>query len=107
MEVPNGATIMIGGLIDTEVEKDWQGIPFLSRLPYVGYLFRHTVDTLTKHELIVLITPHIWNSHCPQALNYLGPPRSENLEHRVRQEEPFLEHPGEESLYEQIAPSHR
>jgi general secretion pathway protein D len=105
MTVPDGATIMIGGMIDTEVERDWQGLPFLSRIPLLGYLFRHTVDDLTKKELIVLITPHIWNPQCPQALNYLGKPHSESLQHRVRQQEPFLEHPGEESLYQQMAPS--
>jgi general secretion pathway protein D len=105
MEVPDGATIMIGGMIDTEVDKQWQGLPFLSRIPFLGYLFRHTTDDLTRRELIVLITPHIWNPRCPQALNYLGRPRSENMEHRVRQQEPFLQVPGEESLYEQIAPS--
>ena len=40
MIVPDGATIMIGGMIDTEAEKDWQGLPFLSRIPVLGYLFR-------------------------------------------------------------------
>ncbi len=106
MIVPDGATIMIGGMIDTEVDKDWQGLPFLSRLPFVGYLFRNTTDNLVRKELIVLVTPHIWNPKCPQALNYLGRPRTENLDCRVRQQQPFLEVPGEESLYRQIAPSH-
>jgi type IV pilus secretin PilQ/predicted competence protein len=105
MFVRDGTTVMIGGLIDTEGDKNWQGLPFLSRIPLLGYLFRHTIDNLTKKELVVLITPHISNPQCPQALNYLGRPRSENLEHRVRQQVPFLQCPGEESLYEQIAPS--
>jgi general secretion pathway protein D len=105
MVVPDGATIMIGGLIDSEVDKQWQGVPFLSRIPFLGYLFRYTNDSLTRKELVVLITPHIWNPRCPQGLNYLGPPRTENLQYRVRQQQPFLQVPGEESLYEQMAPS--
>ena len=37
--------MVIGGLIDSQVVKSWDGIPFLSRIPLLGYLFRHTNDT--------------------------------------------------------------
>jgi type IV pilus secretin PilQ/predicted competence protein len=46
--VPDGASIVIGGLIDNEVDKTWEGVPFLSRLPWIGYLFRQTVETTAK-----------------------------------------------------------
>ena len=105
MTVPDGATIMIGGMIDTQVDKQWQGLPFLSRIPLLGYLFRHTVDDLAEKELVVLITPHIWNPRCPQASIISAGRAARTCEHRVRQQEPFLECPGEESVYEQIAPS--
>jgi type IV pilus secretin PilQ/predicted competence protein len=83
--IPDGATIVIGGLIDTEVSKDWEGIPFLSRIPLLGYLFRHTIDDAPKKELVVILTPHIWKPQCPDALNYLGRPRALGLEARVGQ----------------------
>jgi type IV pilus secretin PilQ/predicted competence protein len=83
--IPDGATIVIGGLMDTEVNKDWEGIPFLSRIPLLGYLFRHTIDDTPKKELVVLLTPHIWKPQCPDALNYLGRPRCLGLESRVAQ----------------------
>jgi general secretion pathway protein D len=83
--VPNGTTIVIAGLIDHEVTKDWEGIPFLSRIPMLGYLFRHTVDTTTKKEMVVLLTPHIWRPEMPCALNHLGRPRTLGLESRVGQ----------------------
>jgi general secretion pathway protein D len=81
--IPNGATLVIGGLIDNEINKEWEGLPLLSRLPVFGYLFRHTVDKLTRKELVVILTPHIWRPDCPQGLNCLGPPRSLGLETRV------------------------
>ena len=74
--VPNGATIVIGGLMEDEVVTDYAGIPLLSQLPWLGFLFRHTTDSSTKNELVVILTPRIWKPECPQALNQVGPPRS-------------------------------
>ncbi len=59
--VPDGATIVIGGLIENFSRKDQNGIPYLSNLPWVGALFRERFQTNTKTELIVLLTPRIWN----------------------------------------------
>ncbi len=83
--IPDGTTIVIGGLIDTEVDKNWVGIPFLSRIPLLGYLFRNTIEDTPKKELVVLLTPHIMRPECPEALNYLGRPRCLGLESRVGQ----------------------
>lgn len=102
--IPEGATMMIGGLIDDEITQEWEGIPFLSRIPFAGYLFRHTIDKKTKKELVVLLTPHVCNQAAPEQTNYLGAPRTLNLEKRVAPRAPFLPCPGEESLYEVIAP---
>ena len=35
----------------------------LANLPGVGALFRERMQTSTKTELIVLLTPRIWNPH--------------------------------------------
>jgi type IV pilus secretin PilQ/predicted competence protein len=83
--IPDGMTLVIGGLIDTEVDKNWTGIPFLSRIPLLGYLFRNTVEDTPKKELVVLLTPHIWRPQCPDGLNYLGRPHCLGLEPRVAQ----------------------
>lgn len=101
--VPDGATIVIGGLIDNETDKDWEGIPFLSRLPWLGYLFRHTTETTTKKELIVILTPHIWRPQCPEALNYLGRPRSLGLDQHTSQR-PHAEQCDGPSTYELLRP---
>ena len=83
--IPNGATLVIGGLIDTEVDTKWNGIPLLSRLPWLGYLFRETTDDTIKKELVVILTPRIWRPECPDATNYVGPPRTLGLGGRVAQ----------------------
>ena len=83
--IPNGATVVIGGLIDNDIEKKWEGVPYLSRIPLIGNVFRHTVETTLKKEMIVILTPHIWQPTCPDALNYLGRPRTLGLDQRVSQ----------------------
>ena len=59
--VPDGATVVIGGLMDNEDHKNQAGVPFLCDLPWIGVLFRQRQHTITKKELVVLLTPHIWN----------------------------------------------
>ena len=101
--IPDGATIVIGGLIDSEVTHSWAGIPLLSRLPWIGYLFRDTSDTTTKRELIVILTPHIWRPECPEATNYLGRPRAQGLDARAAQK-PCEDRRDGPSLYELTRP---
>ena len=58
--VPDGsATIVIGGLIDDQDSVAQTGIPGLSRLQRLGFLFRNRVSAVHKSELIVLLTPRI------------------------------------------------
>jgi type IV pilus secretin PilQ/predicted competence protein len=64
--VPDGATIVIGGLMDNEENQQHNGIPVLGRLPLLGPLFRDRIRTQAKKELIVLLTVQIWNpTPCP------------------------------------------
>ncbi len=59
--VPDGATIVIGGLIENDDDTEQQGTLGLSRLPVVGPLFRQKQQATTKRELVVMLTPRIWN----------------------------------------------
>ncbi len=59
--VPDGATLVIGGLMDHQTEIDQTGIPGLDRIPILGALFRDRTRTTTKKELVVLLTTHIMN----------------------------------------------
>jgi type II secretion system protein D len=55
----DGETIIIGGLIREDTSNSRSGIPFLSRIPVLGYLFGSTKDDTTRAELIILLTPHV------------------------------------------------
>lgn len=55
----DGQTIVIGGLIQEDSSKSKEGIPFLSKIPILGYLFGNTTDKYTRRELVILLTPHV------------------------------------------------
>ncbi|MBI4024406.1 MAG: hypothetical protein HY360_05455 [Verrucomicrobia bacterium] len=57
--VPNRSTVVLGGLITDFTTKDTVGVPFLSRIPLIGELFKSTTKTMERSELIVLIQPTV------------------------------------------------
>lgn len=57
--VKDGQTAVLGGLVDRQTEKTRSGIPGLSALPAIGWLFGSTHNTTTNSELFLFITPHI------------------------------------------------
>jgi type IV pilus assembly protein PilQ len=59
--VENGGTVVIGGIYDQRDRTDNTKVPFFGELPYIGFLFRNQVNTATKTELLVFITPRIVN----------------------------------------------
>ncbi len=58
----NGQTIVIGGLIQELTSKAKEGIPFLSKIPLLGYLFGASTDKYERRELVILLTPHVIRS---------------------------------------------
>jgi len=56
---PNGATIVLGGLITDDKRKNYTGIPVLARVPLLGSLFRSTTVSKNRTELIVLMCPQV------------------------------------------------
>lgn len=59
VSAPNGSTIVLGGLITDNKKVTKTGIPYLSRIPVVGALFRQTSRTGSRTELIVLMRPEV------------------------------------------------
>jgi general secretion pathway protein D len=55
----NGSTIILGGLIQEQKQKQYSGIPYLSRIPLIGAAFRGTASTKTRQELIILMCPQV------------------------------------------------
>ncbi len=60
--VSNGQSIIIGGIMKEMKKRGYEGIPFLSKIPLLGYLFRYTTSNIDKTELIILLTPHVISS---------------------------------------------
>lgn len=57
--VPDGQTVIIGGLM-TNAKDDLDGkIPYLSSIPLLGNLFKSTNKRNEKTELMIFLTPHI------------------------------------------------
>jgi general secretion pathway protein D len=55
----NGSTIILGGLIEDQKNKNYQGIPYLARIPLIGAAFRSTASSKVRRELIVLMCPQV------------------------------------------------
>jgi general secretion pathway protein D len=59
VSAPNGATIILGGLITDETRRSRTGFPILDRIPLIGALFSDTNKTKNRTELIVLMRPEV------------------------------------------------
>jgi len=59
VEVENGGTVAIGGIYSDDERDDTTGVPGLSKLPVIGWLFRHDARRRSKSELVILITPRV------------------------------------------------
>ncbi|MBI1725857.1 MAG: type II secretion system secretin GspD [Candidatus Rokubacteria bacterium] len=55
----NNQTLVLGGLIQSRRSLILSGLPFLRRIPVLGYLFGSTEEKIEKTELLLLITPRV------------------------------------------------
>ena len=60
--VRDGETMVIGGVfVDTQLN-NVAGIPYLSRIPVLGWLFKQKTENVSKTELLIFLTPTIVKS---------------------------------------------
>lgn len=58
--VPDGGTVVLGGLMSTDVSDTVNKIPILGDIPLIGrYLFSSVTQIEKQRELIVLMTPYV------------------------------------------------
>ena len=62
LEIPDGGSMMLGGLIRENTRQTINGTPGLRKLPILGALFRSRDFISNQTELVVLVTPHIVRS---------------------------------------------
>jgi pilus assembly protein CpaC len=59
IQVQPGSTVVIGGLIQEKTQIQHQGLPILSDIPVLGYLFKSTMTSQENSELVIFVTPYI------------------------------------------------
>ena len=57
--VKDGDTVVIGGILRTEETKQVTGVPWLSEIPVLGWLFKQEAIGAIKKELLIFITPRL------------------------------------------------
>lgn len=68
LQLKDGETQILAGLIDNEDRATANKVPGLGQLPVLGHLFSSHGDNNTKTEIVLSITPHIiGKSHIPDA----------------------------------------
>ena len=60
--VADGETIVIGGVFSSESQSAQEKVPFLGDLPILGKAFRRDINSETKNELLIFLTPRIINN---------------------------------------------
>lgn len=57
--VDNGETAVLGGIFEESTTKSVDKVPFFGDLPVLGHLFKRTLDSTSKNELLIFITPKL------------------------------------------------
>jgi type IV pilus assembly protein PilQ len=57
--VNNGETVVLGGIITKSESQSESGVPFLSDIPVIGWLFKKKSKQENETELMIFITPTV------------------------------------------------
>jgi type II secretory pathway component GspD/PulD (secretin) len=56
IEMKSGDVVVLGGLIDDVQTTENNGIPILSRIPIIGYLFKSQTKDMESRELVIILS---------------------------------------------------
>ena len=59
VSVPDGGTVLLGGIKRLSESRNESGVPLLSKLPYIDRLFRNVGIGRQTDSLMMMVTPHI------------------------------------------------
>jgi general secretion pathway protein D len=59
VSVPDGGTVLLGGIKRLNESRNEQGVPMLSKIPYVSRLFRNVGIGREAESLMMMVTPRI------------------------------------------------
>ena len=57
--IDDGGVVVLGGLIEDDLSKSENRVPYLGNIPIIGMLFKTRADTSTKNNLMIFIRPKI------------------------------------------------
>ena len=57
--VKNGDTTVLGGIYESEVRRNKESVPVLSKIPFLGALFRNLDEADDVKELLIFVTPTV------------------------------------------------
>jgi type IV pilus assembly protein PilQ len=64
--VRDGETAVIGGILQVSRSENQAAVPWLSKIPVLGYFFKKNTNTSTNRELLIFITPKIMKPESSQ-----------------------------------------
>ena len=59
VELENGQTFAVAGLVQQRIDTSAAQIPFMANLPLVGWAFQNKSYTQEETELLIMVTPHL------------------------------------------------
>jgi general secretion pathway protein D len=57
--IPNGKTLVMGGLVQDSPNATYSTVPFLGDIPGLGWAFKSESKSMTKDNLLIFLTPSI------------------------------------------------
>ena len=79
VRVADNTPFIVGGLISTDKSNTSYGVPLLSKIPYLGNLFKKSVKKNNKREVIVVLTPHVIDTN-EKSFSYVIPKDSDRFD---------------------------
>ena len=73
VEMRAGQTLALAGLVQTRVETERMGLPWLSEMPWVGALFGRIEEVENEIELVITVTPQFAAAMDPHEVPPCGP----------------------------------
>ncbi len=73
VELKAGQTLALAGLVQTRIEAQERGLPFVSDLPLIGAAFRSVREEVNEIELLILVTPEFADGMEPHQVPQCGP----------------------------------
>lgn len=62
----SGETLVLGGMMQDTEQRSKAGLPFLSRIPFLGRLFSSNSTQSNKSELMIILTPELVEETLPK-----------------------------------------